>query len=339
MQSRWVGYFNEVLVDNTLVTEVVGTQVDFSDGRSGFIVSSRIDGTRAKYTIVIGDDVPHERMTFPSAIRIKLDIENPAHRRVFARMQQLANEASLIRMRKESAEADPHAQRLVLHKSNSEFDQKFDLIPQDSYEDMEWVRAVAFQVSEGLEIRNEDLEYLEGLGQYGLIGHIRIAKFLQWGDFWEAARACSVWRRAGLSEKACKYFDPIAESERRLDEGFAALLTSLGGAFRDIGDLVNAERKAGQSLQMGIRLGKEKSHPHNLLGALCLQTDRMSEGEEHFSRAIDLGAPLRDIEREFRSAFDQWDDQQRSEAASYLLKKDRRKYGWAEKYVRQEYPY
>ena len=67
----------------------------------------------------------------------------------------------------------------------------------------------------------------------------------------------------------------------------AALLTTRGGALRDIGELDKAEDCARQA----IKLYQKSYHPYTLLGAICFQTGRYSEGQLWFEEARKFGAP------------------------------------------------
>ena len=67
----------------------------------------------------------------------------------------------------------------------------------------------------------------------------------------------------------------------------AALFTTRGGALRDTGQLDEAEACAHQA----IKFYQKSYHPYTLLGAICFQTGRYSEGQSWFEEARKLGAP------------------------------------------------
>lgn len=146
-----------------------------------------------------------------------------------------------------------------------------------------------------------------------------------------AARASSLWRRAGKPERALAStasLDPRPPTlERRAS---AVVLTTRGGAFRDLGDLANAERCGLEA----VSYDSSSSFPYSLLGAVYYQMGDAARGDEYFARAEALGARGESRDREIRRAVDRAEAEEQKRLATHLLAKDPKRYSWAERYAR-----
>lgn len=246
--------------------------------------------------------------------------------------------AAVSRKRLKEEQAERELKQLE-NARNHFIDSRYDLVGDRNLDRMNWIRNIAYRIESGDLVHDLDLDYLRKLGQEGLVGHIWYARFSVSGDYWAAAKASGCWRRAHLSRKSIDCFVPVVGEEQYRNSGFAALMTSVGAAFRDNGELDSAERFANQAREIGVQIGEESYHPFNLLGALCLQTNRVGEGHYYFSRAMELGAKTMDVERDIRSALEALDDQQRERVATDLLARDKTRYGWIEHYAPYELPF
>lgn len=104
---------------------------------------------------------------------------------------------------------------------------------------------------------------------------------------WHLVNASSHWRKAEYPEKALKNTEVLFSDLIKEVKLKAALLTTRGGALRDIGKLDEAEEFAHQA----IKLYQKSYHPYTLLGAICFQTGRYDDGEYWFNEARKRGAP------------------------------------------------
>ena len=87
------------------------------------------------------------------------------------------------------------------------------------------------------------------------------------GDKWNLPNASSHWRKADEPESALKVtenldFDQIKENKLK-----SALLTTRGGAFRDIDKLDDAQKCALKA----IEYQPQSHHPYTLMGAICYE--------------------------------------------------------------------
>lgn len=104
---------------------------------------------------------------------------------------------------------------------------------------------------------------------------------------WHLVNASSHWRKAGDPQKALNNTEVLFSNSIKELKLNAALLTTRGGALRDIGELDEAEDCAHKA----IKFYQKSYHPYTLLGAICFQTGRYSEGQSWFEEAQKFGAP------------------------------------------------
>ncbi len=92
---------------------------------------------------------------------------------------------------------------------------------------------------------------------------------------WHLVNASSHWRKADDPQKALNNTEVLFSDSIKELKLKAALLTTRGGALRDIGELDEAEACAHQA----IKFYQKSYHPYTLLGAIFFQTGRYSEGQ------------------------------------------------------------
>ena len=109
--------------------------------------------------------------------------------------------------------------------------------------------------------------------------------------------ASAHWRKAGQPEQALKLTNnPDLIRSLKENKLKAALLTTRGGALRDIGELEDAEYCALEA----IKLFPKSHNPYTLMGALCYATGRFEEGDKWFEEAVKRGAKPKDQDAEIR---------------------------------------
>jgi phosphotransferase system IIA component len=152
------------------------------------------------------------------------------------------------------------------------------------------------------------------------------------GNKWNLPNASSHWRKAKQPNSALKVtenldFDKIKENKLK-----SALLTTRGGAFRDIDKLDDAEKCALKA----IEYQPQSHHPYTLMGAICFEQGEFLEGERWFNEAIKRGASPRDQDAEMKRVVKNAKDEKRREVVEYLLTKDPQRYAWAKAYRKRE---
>lgn len=152
------------------------------------------------------------------------------------------------------------------------------------------------------------------------------------GNKWNLPNASSHWRKADQPKQALKLtknlnFDKIKENKLK-----SALLTTRGGAFRDIQELEQAEKCALQA----IEYQRSSHHPYTLMGAICYERHEYVKGDYWFEEAIKRGASPRDQDAEIKRVVkNAKDENKRREVVNYLLKKDPQRYAWAKSYLKK----
>lgn len=169
-----------------------------------------------------------------------------------------------------------------------------------------------------------ELDWLESKKQNRLLATIYFRGYKHSDDPWLLVKACKFLRKANLPEKVLAITSDASSSRFKSSKVLSALLTTRGGALRDLNDLAAAKKSALDA----IRASPESYHPHNLIGAILYEEGSPSEGDEHFSEAIRLGSTPRDQEFEIRRALNRSTAEARDRVIEYLLSKDPEKYSW-----------
>lgn len=152
------------------------------------------------------------------------------------------------------------------------------------------------------------------------------------GEQWNLPNASSHWRKAEEPISALKVTENLDFNQIKENKLKSALLTTRGGAFRDIEELDDAEKCA----RKAIEYQPQSHHPYTLMGAIYFERHQFLEGERWFNEAIKRGAESEDIDYELKRVVKNTkDENKRREVVEYLLKKDSRRYAWAKSYLKQ----
>lgn len=152
------------------------------------------------------------------------------------------------------------------------------------------------------------------------------------GNKWNLPNASSHWRKADRPKQALKLtenlnFDNIKENKLK-----SALMTTRGGAFRDIKELDKAENCAIKA----IEYQPNSHHPYTLMGAICYERGEYPKGDYWFAEAVKRGASPRDQDAEIKRVVkNAKDEKKRREVVEYLLKKDASRYAWAKSFLKK----
>jgi hypothetical protein len=157
-------------------------------------------------------------------------------------------------------------------------------------------------------------------------------EFKNTGSQWHLPSASSHWRKAGEPKRALELTDRLQWDTIKENKLKSALFTTRGGAFRDIGDLSEAEKCARQAMAHQ----PDSHHPYTLMGAICYEREQYSEGDYWFNEAIKRGANPRDMDAEIKRVVkNAKDESKRRKVVEYLLKKDPERYAWAKSYLKK----
>ncbi|MEH2286609.1 tetratricopeptide repeat protein [Nostoc sp.] len=156
-------------------------------------------------------------------------------------------------------------------------------------------------------------------------------EFQRTDNKWNLANASSHWRKADEPEQALQLTNNLELEKIKENKLKSALLTSRGGAFRDIDKLDKAENCARQA----IEYQPKSHHPYTLMGAICFERHQYSDGEYWFKEAIKRGANPRNMDSEIKRVLKNTkDESKRQQVINYLLNKDPQRYAWAKSYIK-----
>ena len=159
--------------------------------------------------------------------------------------------------------------------------------------------------------------------------HCYEAEFQRTKNHWSLVNASAHWRKAGQPEQALKltYNQDLIRSlkENKLK---AALLTTRGGALRDIEKLEDAECCALDA----IKFFPKSHNPYTLMGALCYATGRFEEGDKWFEEAVKRGAKPKDQDTEIKRILNKKKGKDREALIDHLLKKDSMRFSLVRKF-------
>lgn len=151
------------------------------------------------------------------------------------------------------------------------------------------------------------------------------------GNKWNLPNISSHWRKANQPKTALQATENIDLDKIKEDKLKSAILTTRGGAFRDISQLDKAEKCARQA----IKFQPSSHHPYTLMGAICFDRYDRYEGERWFEEAIKRGASPESIDSEIKKSIARMKDKyKRDQMIRDLLDKDWIRYSWVQQYLR-----
>jgi tetratricopeptide (TPR) repeat protein len=155
-------------------------------------------------------------------------------------------------------------------------------------------------------------------------------EFKRTRGYWNLVNASAHWRKANEPKLALKLTNNLQQL-RALKEAKlkSALLTTRGGALRDLDQLSDAENCALEA----INLFPNSHNPYTLMGALYYDTGRYEEGDEWFEKAVKRGAKSNDQESEIRRILSKKKGKEHQQIIDHLLAKDPTRFGWVKRYA------
>jgi tetratricopeptide (TPR) repeat protein len=256
-------------------------------------------------------------------IKKKIHTEEEARKKEKEKQQRVEEErqAQLIQKNEQQSKEKNDRKEFYLLKSKYEVD-----CPDTSPTSQLFMILLKMDNCENLDL--DDQKFLNENRLFGLLGLFFERCYKTYpSDLWPLIKAISNWRKAGKPEIALLISEGSATSENRSQ---SALLTSRGGAFRDLKDFKNAIENA----KSAIKLTPKDYHPYNLLGAILYQTGEPEEADKQFNTAIELGALPREVDNQIRNSVKLAEVDQQRVVAEYLIKKDPIKFKWAAYYLR-----
>jgi tetratricopeptide (TPR) repeat protein len=175
-------------------------------------------------------------------------------------------------------------------------------------------------------INQGELDWLISKSLDGPLAHYYEKHFVHSKDLWDLVKSASKWRKVNQPQNAINLMEGKSSRENKLQ---GAILTTRGGALRDVGKLGEAEECARQA----IDFQPNSFYPLNLLGALHFQRGNVQDGQKFFDRAEKLGAKPQIVDSVIKSTIQKAKSVNKHMVAEYLLNKDPERYKWAKFYL------
>lgn len=147
-------------------------------------------------------------------------------------------------------------------------------------------------------------------------------------DPWNAVNASAHWRKADEPQQALDVTGAALEKAGRSPKPRSALLTTRGGAMRNVGRLSEA-KSLGQEAH---ELTPADFRPCTLLGAVSMELGDLATGHEWYAKAEALGAERRAIDQDLRALLIRSESDARDRIRAYLLGQDPERFAWLRKW-------
>lgn len=191
------------------------------------------------------------------------------------------------------------------------------------------------QIGNGQRIAGEDLAWLKTEADYCWTEELQSAWHAleaatltrAWehsGDPWNAVNASGHWRKAGDPERALHVTEAALAKVSSNPKIRSALVTTRGGAMRDLCRLEEAKALASEA----HHLTSSDYRPCTLLGAVHIQLGDLPAGHEWYARAERLGAPRQAIDQELRGLMKRSSIQEQQRIREFLLRQDAERFAW-----------
>lgn len=189
-----------------------------------------------------------------------------------------------------------------------------------------------------IQLKDDEVVWLEGeklfrrsskiyICHHKIEAHFCESEFKRLKNYWKLASASAHWRKAEKPLNAINLIRDINIDKIKPAKLRAALLTTLGGALRDVENLDQAEKSALKA----ISNYPDSHNPYTLMGALCYDTERYEEGSKWFEEAIKRGAQPKDEDSEIKKILRK---DHNHNLVEYLLKKDPFRFSWVKEFVK-----
>jgi tetratricopeptide (TPR) repeat protein len=177
-------------------------------------------------------------------------------------------------------------------------------------------------------LADEDVQWLKTEQLFNILAIHYEREYKKTGDLWNLVKAASNLRKINKADKVIELLKDKHTNDSKL---MSAMLTTCGGAYRDIGEKDKAQEYAYDA----IEINNTSYHPYNLMGAIYYDRGLPQEGNKWFARAIELGSNPIIKEIEIKKSFKITGEDVRKRLAEYLLQEDAQKYHWVKKYIKK----
>ena len=308
--------------------QILGKEVVHSNNRTGRIYSIR--GAGKELSVLFEDQriIKFEKDKFlhkfssiiPSLSLDLLQEKEGKEKRKVEEERKLREEE---RVREEQIKEEQRISDFNTKKEFSRLKEKYCAESHQSLSCLDYLYQLLLKIDSQENLENNEISWLKQKKLYGTIAIYFQGIYEFTNNLWDLVQASRYWRDEGKPNRALEITNNITTSDTKLK---SAILTTRGAALKDIGHLNKAESLA----QEAICLTPKSHYPYNLMGAICYQLMRPSEGDKYFSEAITLGAGEQLQDNMRRKALGQMSSKERKIVAEHLLSLDRVRFAWVE---------
>ena len=191
---------------------------------------------------------------------------------------------------------------------------------------------ILLRIDAGEVLQDNQITWLENNRLFSTLAIYFQNEYQKTKNPWKLIKASAHLRSAKNPNKAIELTNYLLENYGSASlQVKSAILTTRGGAFRDLQDLSTAELCAIDAIKEN-----ESFQPYNLLGAICFERGEPKQGEAYFLRALELGAQSKVQEAQMQSALKNAGQSEQRVVAQFLLQRDPVRYQWAAYYLEQK---
>jgi len=151
------------------------------------------------------------------------------------------------------------------------------------------------------------------------------------GDAWNAVNASGHFRKCGSADRADALLASVPEQSKVTPKLRSALLTTHGGALRDLGRLDEALVKGTNAHALTPR----DFRPCTLLGAVNIELGNLTIGWDWYQKAEQRGASEQSVDQDLRVVLRRASQTRRQEIRKFLLNQDPERYRWVDQELKR----
>ena len=252
-----------------------------------------------------------------------------------ARAQEQARLAALLAQQEAERIAFLNSPEYIAQQNEREMLRKYGVTSPPEVQNRQKLRGILEKLESGMRLDGADVaQLIEMKGKHGLEGvlaaHHRleadfcIAELKRTGDPWQAVNASGNLRKCNAADEAVGLLAKLHPSRLKQPKLHSAVLTTHGGAKRDLGNLVEAQAMGEQA----HALQPWNFRPCTLLGAVHIQQRNYELGHVWYRKAEARGASSGSIKAEIQTLLKNMTGTARQTAITELLRIDPERYGW-----------
>lgn len=296
----------------------------------GFLVTNKLDALCLFVAGEIGWEAFQEKAEQERADRIALAEKRAAEAAEALAAQAIQRAAEL----KEFFAAQARDPKLKRQREAKELKQRFGIGFVES-EHYPRVMSLLRRITSGDRLTTDDVAWLQTEAEdcwteeLQRAWHIIEAEALtrEWErsrDPWNAINASSHWRKAARPNSALELTEEALAKAGTDAKARSALLTTRGGAFRDLRNLDDAKAQG----LAAHELTPKDFRPCTLLGAVHIELGDLMAGREWYVKAEKLGADRHSIDQDLRALLARTSTSERKRIVEFLIVQDSERFGW-----------